>query len=825
MRLKVERLVSMKRIIQIFFALLFAAINTLPLASSGIASAEPINLIPNPSVESETSGQPTDWTHSKQGNNTATFTYLSNGHIGNRSLEINMTQRSSGNARWHFTPVDVTPNTTYTYSDWYKSNKTTYLQPVITRTDGSTTNMAQTNVPSSTDWKQITRSINTPANAKSMTVYHLIRSVGKLTTDDFSLNPPATPPTVQITSPANGATVSGTQTISANAADAQGVAGVQFKVDGANFGSEDTVAPYSVDWDTASVADGGHIITATARNTVNLTASTTINIDVQNTPIPPPPPPPVDEENLLANNSFESSANGSSPDSWLKNSWGTNTAQFIYENSGRTGTRSVTTTISQYTSGDAKWYPNPVNVVAGKTYVYRDYYKSNMSNRVVVAFIDGAGNYSYVEQPSATASASWKLYETNFVIPSSAVQATVFHLIDSVGTLTIDDALLQVGVPPPADITVPNGSVEEGTTAPTAWQNNKWGTSTANFQYVTNEGHSGSKSIKVTVSNYVDGDAKWFFTPINTLTPGNQYRFTAWYKGTVQPHVVALYIKADGSEQYVGMPSPLSNSPTTWQKYGDTFTVPQDAAYVSVFMYVAQNGWLQTDDYSITTYSPNGFNRALLTLTFDDGHEDNVNNALPLLNQYGFKTTQCYATTFLESQPQSVLDGALAFYNSGHEICSHTVTHPFLTSLNSADLDYELRHSKEYLESLIGAPVRNFASPYGDYNTTVNDAIDNYYRAHRTVDEGFNSKDNFDIYRLRVQNILDTTSAAQVQAWIEQAQADNTWLILVYHRVADNPGPYDTYKSVFAQHLSVIQNSGITVKTYNDALDEVTAQL
>ena len=139
-----------------------------------------------------------------------------------------------------------------------------------------------------------------------------------------------------------------------------------------------------------------------------------------------------------------------------------------------------------------------------------------------------------------------------------------------------------------------------------------------------------------------------------------------------------------------------------------------------------------------------------------------------------------------------------------------------------------LRESKlkrKFLESLIGAPVRNFASPYGDYNATVNSAIASYYRAHRTVDEGFNSKDNFDIYRLRVQNILDTTSATQVQAWIEQAQADNTWLILVYHRVDDNPGPYDTYKNVFAQHLQVIQNSGITVKTYNDALDEVTSQL
>ena len=58
--------------------------------------------------------------------------------------------------------------------------------------------------------------------------------------------PDTTVPTVAITAPANGATVSGSVTVSANASDNVAVAGVQFKVDGANVGSEDTAAPYSV---------------------------------------------------------------------------------------------------------------------------------------------------------------------------------------------------------------------------------------------------------------------------------------------------------------------------------------------------------------------------------------------------------------------------------------------------------------------------------------------------------------------------------------------------------------------------------------------------
>jgi len=55
---------------------------------------------------------------------------------------------------------------------------------------------------------------------------------------------------VSVTAPANGATVSGTTTIAASAADNVGVAGVQFFVDGAAQGAEDTSAPYSTAWNT-----------------------------------------------------------------------------------------------------------------------------------------------------------------------------------------------------------------------------------------------------------------------------------------------------------------------------------------------------------------------------------------------------------------------------------------------------------------------------------------------------------------------------------------------------------------------------------------------
>jgi hypothetical protein len=96
-----------------------------------------------------------------------------------------------------------------------------------------------------------------------------------------------TPPTVSITAPATGATITGTTvTISANASDNVAVAGVTFKVDGNMIGSEDTTSPYSITWNSQTVANGTHSITATARDSSNnSTTSTSVSVTVSNNTI------------------------------------------------------------------------------------------------------------------------------------------------------------------------------------------------------------------------------------------------------------------------------------------------------------------------------------------------------------------------------------------------------------------------------------------------------------------------------------------------------------------------------------------------------------
>ena len=158
--------------------------------------------------------------------------------------------------------------------------------------DGATLAAEDTSAPYSVSWNTTT-SIN-----GSHTLTAVARDAAGNRTTSAAIqvtvaNPDTTPPTVAITAPAAGATVSATVTVSANASDNVGVAGVQFYLDGATLGSEDTSTPYSVSWNTTTSINGSHTLTAIARDAAgNRTTSAPVSVTVANS-IPDTTPPTV----------------------------------------------------------------------------------------------------------------------------------------------------------------------------------------------------------------------------------------------------------------------------------------------------------------------------------------------------------------------------------------------------------------------------------------------------------------------------------------------------------------------------------------------------
>ena len=95
-------------------------------------------------------------------------------------------------------------------------------------------------------------------------------------------------PTVALTAPANGAIVDGSVTLAATAADNVGVSVVEFRVDGVAVGQAAS-SSYSFSWNTTSVPNGSHVLTAVARDAAgNSTTSAAVTVTVSNSATPPP---------------------------------------------------------------------------------------------------------------------------------------------------------------------------------------------------------------------------------------------------------------------------------------------------------------------------------------------------------------------------------------------------------------------------------------------------------------------------------------------------------------------------------------------------------
>jgi uncharacterized protein (TIGR03118 family) len=100
--------------------------------------------------------------------------------------------------------------------------------------------------------------------------------------------PDSVAPTVSISAPANGTSVSGTGTVTANANDDVAVASVEFFANTASLGKV-TTSPFTLNWNTANVSNGALALTAVATDAAgNSTTSTVVSVIVSNTAPPPP---------------------------------------------------------------------------------------------------------------------------------------------------------------------------------------------------------------------------------------------------------------------------------------------------------------------------------------------------------------------------------------------------------------------------------------------------------------------------------------------------------------------------------------------------------
>jgi len=106
-----------------------------------------------------------------------------------------------------------------------------------------------------------------------------------------------------------------------------------------------------------------------------------------------------------------------------------------------------------------------------------------------------------------------------------------------------------------------------------------------------------------------------------------------------------------------------------------------------------------------------------IVITFDDGHVSNFHLALPILLSLNFVATFFITTGFINQSHYLNPKQIQYLANSGMEIGSHSVSHPFFNDLTAHQARYELSHSKKQLAYITGQKIETFSAPGGRLHT------------------------------------------------------------------------------------------------------------
>jgi peptidoglycan/xylan/chitin deacetylase (PgdA/CDA1 family) len=263
-------------------------------------------------------------------------------------------------------------------------------------------------------------------------------NVGTSAAVTVSVRNDTTAPSVTVTAPVAGATVSGTSVpISATATDGSPIIQVQFLV-GATIVGTDTTAPYSITWDSTTVPDGNVAITARATDSSgNVGTSSAVTASVRNTVGP-----------TVANASLEADANGdATPDCFAGSGTGKSTVAYTRVTDAHTGTYAERMTVSSYKNGVRRFESVKdagtcaTAVASGRSYTLGLWYKSTAALPLTVSYRSSTGTWvSWVTSPSAPASPTWtQLTFRTPAIPAGATHLSFGVTVSSNATVTLDD--------------------------------------------------------------------------------------------------------------------------------------------------------------------------------------------------------------------------------------------------------------------------------------------------------------------------------------------------------------------------------------------------
>ena len=198
--------------------------------------------------------------------------------------------------------------------------------------------------------------------------------------------------------------------------------------------------------------------------------------------------------------------------------------------------------------------------------------------------------------------------------------------------------------------------------------------------------------------------------------------------------------------------------------------------------YLKRNGYVSVSPEEWLAYCDGklALPEKIVMLTFDDGWKSQFENALPLLNKYGFKGVFYVYPDFVGGSAAMNWDMIKKLAKAGHTVGCHSMTHPKLAPAEQYESkrDYKKRLKEEIFASAdkisekTGIDALDFCFPYGYYSQEVIDMLEDAgYRSAMTVNAGKNDAGS-DPFTLSRYQVNQSTALSTFVSWLNEPIAD-----------------------------------------------------
>lgn len=225
----------------------------------------------------------------------------------------------------------------------------------------------------------------------------------------------------------------------------------------------------------------------------------------------------------------------------------------------------------------------------------------------------------------------------------------------------------------------------------------------------------------------------------------------------------------------------------------------------------------------------NNLKAPIISFSFDDCPKSATTTGAQLLEandiRASFYITGSHCDAEFENIPQYNKEDLKKLHDNGHEIACHSFSHPRLRGRKIDDIAADLEQNRQFVANCLGADngfkFESFAYPYGEFDIKSRNLAANHFQTARGVYRGVN-KGIMDFANLRTTPLEKRRfSTSYLKSHIDDAIANNGWIIFFTHEVCDGCTDYGSTPAIMEETIAMVKNHGLEVLTVKDAANKI----